>query len=171
MKLEFNPDFIIRGLFYDPKRCVMMKLDSYSVIDDKAAFRGLEPLSESQLDELYSTRRMGVHRVDPNFVRRGRQFYQVLDEFSIPEAYLFSRNGSYQIYRINIIVYLSSTKIKMSQFKVFINSSKIIICALIRFSCSTRFDRRLQMFIFHGHCITRSLRILTSIWKRIQCRM
>ena len=36
LKLEFNPDFIIRGLFYDPKRCVMMKLDSYSVIDDKA---------------------------------------------------------------------------------------------------------------------------------------
>jgi hypothetical protein len=79
---------------------VMMKLDSYSVIDDKAAFRGLEPLSQSQLDELYSTRRMGVHRVDPNFVRRGRQFYQVLDEFSIPEAYLFSRKGPYlSLYR------------------------------------------------------------------------
>lgn len=99
LKLEFNPDFIIRGLFYDPKRCVMMKLDSYSVIDDKAAFRGLTPLSESELDELYSTRRMGVHRVDPNFVRRGRQFYQVLDEFSIPEAYLFS--SVYQFFEDN----------------------------------------------------------------------
>merc|ERR1719223_1888528 len=76
-----------------------MKLDSYSVIDDKAVFRGLEPLSQSQLDEFYSTRRMGVHRVDPNFVRRGRQFYQVLDEFSIPEAYLFS--SVYQFFEDN----------------------------------------------------------------------
>ena len=40
--IPYDPDFIIRGLFYDPKRSVMMKLDSYSVIDANAVFRGLE---------------------------------------------------------------------------------------------------------------------------------
>ena len=64
-------------------------------ICEQAAFRGLKALTESELDELYSTRRMGIHRVDPNFVKRGRQFSQVLDEFSIPEGYLFSRKGSF----------------------------------------------------------------------------
>ena len=75
--LEFDPDFVIRGLFYDPKRCVMMKLDSYSVIDDKAVYRGLERVSESELENIYDTRRMGVHRTDKNFSRTGHYFYQV----------------------------------------------------------------------------------------------
>lgn len=88
--LEFDPEFIIRGLFYDPKRCVMMKLDSYSVIDAKAVYRGLERVSESELENIYETRRMGIHRVDKHFSTSGNYFYQVLDEFSIPEAYLFS---------------------------------------------------------------------------------
>jgi len=88
--LDFDADFIIRGLFYDPKRCVMMKLDSYSVIDAKAVYSGLDRVSESELEQIYATRRMGIHKVDKNFSRTGRLFYQVLDEFSIPEAYLFS---------------------------------------------------------------------------------
>ena len=29
--IPYDPDFIIRGLFFDPKRGVMMKLDGYSV--------------------------------------------------------------------------------------------------------------------------------------------
>ena len=68
-----------------------MKLDSYSVIDANAVFKGLERIPESEINELYSTRRMGVHRLDKNFRGVGKNgFYQVLDEFSIPEAYLFS---------------------------------------------------------------------------------
>lgn len=90
LNIPYDTDFIIRGLFYDPKRCVMMKLDSYSVIDVNAVFKGLERIPESEINELYSTRRMGVHRLDKNFRGFGKNgFYQVLDEFSIPEAYLF----------------------------------------------------------------------------------
>ena len=67
----------------------MMKLDSYSVIDANAVFIGLERVSESELSNLYSTRRMGVHRLDHNFRGANRHgFYQVLDDFSLPEAYL-----------------------------------------------------------------------------------
>ena len=66
-----------------------MKLDSYSVIDANAVFIGLERVSESELSNLYSTRRMGVHRLDHNFRGANRHgFYQVLDDFSLPEAYL-----------------------------------------------------------------------------------
>lgn len=54
-----------------------MKLDSYSVIDDKAVYRGLERVSESELENIYDTRRMGVHRTDKNFSRTGHYFYQV----------------------------------------------------------------------------------------------
>ena len=76
--IEYDPHFIIRGLFYDMKRCIMMKLDSYSVIDDKAVFRGLERISEIELENIYETRRMGIHKTDKNFSRRpGRNFYQV----------------------------------------------------------------------------------------------
>jgi HAD superfamily 5'-nucleotidase-like hydrolase len=96
--LPYDTDFIIRGLFYDPKRSVMMKLDSYSVIDANAVFKGLERIPESELAELYSTRRMGVHRLDQNYRGVGKNgFYQVLDEFSIPEAYLFSAVTQYFI--------------------------------------------------------------------------
>ena len=44
-----------------------------------------------ELKQIYSTRRMGAHRVDHRFRQPQKHgFYQVLDEFSIPEAYLFS---------------------------------------------------------------------------------
>jgi len=89
--IPYDPDFIIRGLFFDPKRGVMMKLDGYSVIDANAVFKGLERVSEMELKQIYSTRRMGAHRVDHRFRQPQKHgFYQVLDEFSIPEAYLFS---------------------------------------------------------------------------------
>jgi len=89
--IPYDPDFIIRGLFFDPKRGVMMKLDGYSVIDANAVFKGLERVSEMELKQIYSTRRMGAHRINPHFTGTGKHgFYQVLDEFSIPEAYLFS---------------------------------------------------------------------------------
>ena len=62
---------------------------SYSVIDANAVFIGLERVSDRELSNLYSTRRMGVHRLDKNFRGTGKHgFYQVLDDFSIPEAYL-----------------------------------------------------------------------------------
>ena len=54
-----------------------MKLDSYSVIDDKAVYRGLERVSENELENIYETRRMGIHRIDKNFSRTGNSFYQV----------------------------------------------------------------------------------------------
>jgi len=89
--IPYDPDFIIRGLFFDPKRGVMMKLDGYSVIDANAVFKGLERVSEMELRQIYSTRRMGAHRIDHRFRQPQKHgFYQVLDEFSIPEAYLFS---------------------------------------------------------------------------------
>merc|ERR1711892_98044 len=88
-QLPYDPDFIIRGLFFDPKHSVMMKLDSYSVIDANAVFIGLERVSDQELSNIYSTRRMGVHRLDKNFRGTGKHgFYQVLDDFSMPEAYL-----------------------------------------------------------------------------------
>ena len=44
-----------------------------------------------ELSNIYSTRRMGAHKVNHHFRGpRNHGFYQVLDEFSIPEAYLFS---------------------------------------------------------------------------------
>ena len=89
--LEFDPNFVIRGLFYDPKRSLMMKLDSYSVIDDKAVFRGLERVSKEELDEIYSTRRMGVHRTDQKFSRHGHSFYQVLRHFVHFEKFLMKQ--------------------------------------------------------------------------------
>lgn len=61
------------------------------VIDANAVFKGLERVSEMELKQIYSTRRMGAHRVDHRFRQPQKHgFYQVLDEFSIPEAYLFS---------------------------------------------------------------------------------
>ena len=41
-ELPYNPDFIIRGLFYDPKRAVMMKLDRLGFLNTFLRFKKIE---------------------------------------------------------------------------------------------------------------------------------
>lgn len=56
MKLEYRPDFAIRGLHYDIEKGLLMKLDSFLQIQLGTVYRGLTPVPDEQVLELYKNK-------------------------------------------------------------------------------------------------------------------
>lgn len=72
-KLDYIPDFAIRGLHYDIQKGVLLKLDSFLQIQFGSVYRGLTPLSDEEVLRLYKNRIMPIAYVEGN-TKDGRVF-------------------------------------------------------------------------------------------------
>lgn len=64
LELEYNPDFTIRGLHYDIEKGLFMKLDSFLQIQLGTVYKGLTPVSDEKVIELYKNKVIPIAYVE-----------------------------------------------------------------------------------------------------------
>ncbi|KAL0599972.1 5'-nucleotidase domain-containing protein 2 [Plecturocebus cupreus] len=89
-KYDYNPSFAIRGLHYDIPKSLLMKIDAYHYVQLGTAYRGLQPVPDEEVIELYGgTQHIPLYQTS-GFYGKGPSIKQFMDIFSLPEMALLS---------------------------------------------------------------------------------
>ncbi|XP_022915080.1 5'-nucleotidase domain-containing protein 3 isoform X1 [Onthophagus taurus] len=97
-QLEFIPDFAIRGLHYDIEKGILLKLDSFLQIQLGSVYRGLTPLSDEEVLDLYKNRIIPIAYVEGTIKgekNNKSKMIQLADLFSVPEMGLLCNVTDY----------------------------------------------------------------------------
>ncbi|XP_034552470.1 5'-nucleotidase domain-containing protein 2 [Notolabrus celidotus] len=94
-KYDYIPNFAARGLHYDIEKGLLMKIDAFHYIQPGTVHRGLSPLPDEEISQLYG----GTYHVplqqDSGFYGKGPKVKQFMDIFSIPEMTLLAVANDY----------------------------------------------------------------------------
>ncbi|XP_029520071.1 5'-nucleotidase domain-containing protein 2-like [Oncorhynchus nerka] len=94
-KYDYIPNFAARGLHYDIQKGLLMKIDAFHYIQLGTVYRGLKPVPDDEVLELYG----GTHHVPlqevSGFYGKGPMMKQFMDVFSIPEMTLLAAANDY----------------------------------------------------------------------------
>uniref|UniRef100_A0A4W5N3E4 5'-nucleotidase domain containing 2 n=1 Tax=Hucho hucho TaxID=62062 RepID=A0A4W5N3E4_9TELE len=94
-KYDYIPNFAARGLHYDIQKGLLMKIDAFHYIQLGTVYRGLKPVPDDEVLELYG----GTHHVPlqevSGFYGKGPMMKQFMDVFSIPEMTLLAVANDY----------------------------------------------------------------------------
>lgn len=104
LKLDYLPGFAVRGLHYDIEKGLLLKLDSFLQIQFGTVYRGLTPVSDAEVLQLYKNRIIPIAYVEgtkgQHEIRGSAKMVQLADLFSVPEmcllcnvAEFFIQNG------------------------------------------------------------------------------
>uniref|UniRef100_A0A2K5YCP6 5'-nucleotidase domain containing 2 n=1 Tax=Mandrillus leucophaeus TaxID=9568 RepID=A0A2K5YCP6_MANLE len=89
-KYDYNPSFAIRGLHYDIQKSLLIKIDSFHYVQLGTAYRGLQPVPDEEVIELYGgTQHIPLYQMS-GFYGKGPSIKQFMDIFSLPEMALLS---------------------------------------------------------------------------------
>lgn len=69
-KLEYNPNFAVRGLHYDIQKGLLLKVDSFMQIQLGCVYRGLTQLSDEEVLQLYGSRKIPVNYIENQAVNK-----------------------------------------------------------------------------------------------------
>ncbi|XP_073456384.1 5'-nucleotidase domain-containing protein 2-like [Aquarana catesbeiana] len=90
LKYDYLPNFAVRGLHYDMNKGLLMKIDAYHYIELGTVYRGLKPVPDEEVMELYQgTHHIPLHQVS-GFYGKGPAVKQYMDIFSLPEMTLLA---------------------------------------------------------------------------------
>ncbi|XP_060583204.1 5'-nucleotidase domain-containing protein 3-like [Ruditapes philippinarum] len=92
---HFNPDYILRGLHYDIRKGLLMKIDSYHNIQLGTVYRGTTKLSDNEVLELYKGTHVPIS--DMNTFYGFGPMVQLVDMFAPPEMNLITNVTDYFI--------------------------------------------------------------------------
>jgi len=65
-ELEYKPGYAVRGLHFDVSRGLLLKLDSFLQIQFGSVYRGLTPLSDEEVLDIYKSRTIPLAYVESN---------------------------------------------------------------------------------------------------------
>ncbi|XP_020827132.1 5'-nucleotidase domain-containing protein 2 [Phascolarctos cinereus] len=89
-KYDYIPDFAIRGLHYDVQKSLLMKIDAFHYVQLGTAYRGLQPVPDEEVIDLYGgTQHIPLYQMS-DFYGKGPSIKQFMDIFSLPEMALLS---------------------------------------------------------------------------------
>ncbi|XP_069823236.1 5'-nucleotidase domain-containing protein 2 [Dendropsophus ebraccatus] len=89
-KCDYIPGFAIRGLHYDIQKNLLMKIDAFHYIQLGTAYRGLKPVPDEEVIDLYGgTPHIPLIEMS-DFYGKGPTMKQFMDIFSLPEMTLIS---------------------------------------------------------------------------------
>ncbi|XP_039626165.1 5'-nucleotidase domain-containing protein 2-like isoform X1 [Polypterus senegalus] len=92
---EYIPNFAIRGLHYDIKKSLLMKIDAFHYVQPGTAYRGLQPVADEEVIEMYGgTKHIPLYHMS-DFYGKGPAIKQFMDIFSLPEVTLLSCVNDY----------------------------------------------------------------------------
>uniref|UniRef100_A0A8C6X047 5'-nucleotidase domain containing 2 n=1 Tax=Neogobius melanostomus TaxID=47308 RepID=A0A8C6X047_9GOBI len=89
-KYEYIPNFAARGLHYDIQKGLLMKIDAFHYIQPGTVYRGLSPVPDEEVLELYGGTFHIPLEQDSGFYGKGPRVKQFMDIFSIPEMTLMA---------------------------------------------------------------------------------
>ncbi|KAM7282276.1 5'-nucleotidase domain-containing protein 3 [Ixodes scapularis] len=93
-QLEYRPGFAIRGLQYDMKKGVLMKMDLFHQIQFCSVYRGLTPLTSEETIKIYGGSYIPQYMIRGSS-ESGARMKQLNDLFSVPEICLLSNVTEY----------------------------------------------------------------------------
>nr|XP_020467469.1 5'-nucleotidase domain-containing protein 2 [Monopterus albus] len=89
-KYDYLPNFAVRGLHYDIQKSLLMKIDAFHYIQPGTVYRGLSPVPDEEVLQLYGGTFHVPLRQDSGFYGKGPKVKQFMDIFSIPEMTLLA---------------------------------------------------------------------------------
>uniref|UniRef100_A0A8B9LNT7 5'-nucleotidase domain containing 2 n=1 Tax=Astyanax mexicanus TaxID=7994 RepID=A0A8B9LNT7_ASTMX len=96
-KYSYIPNFAARGLHYDIQKGLLMKIDAFHYIQMGTVYRGLNPVPDEEVMQLYGgSNHVPLHQVS-GFYGKGPKMKQFMDVFSIPEMTLLACANDYFI--------------------------------------------------------------------------
>uniref|UniRef100_H3D4S0 5'-nucleotidase domain containing 2 n=1 Tax=Tetraodon nigroviridis TaxID=99883 RepID=H3D4S0_TETNG len=96
-KYDYIPNFTVRGLHYDIQKGLLMKIDAFHYIQSGTVYRGLKPLPDEEVLQLYGGTFHIPLQQDSGFYGKGPKVKQFMDIFSIPEMTLLAVANDYFI--------------------------------------------------------------------------
>ncbi|XP_063679922.1 5'-nucleotidase domain-containing protein 3-like [Bolinopsis microptera] len=93
-QLNYNPDFLARGVHFDILTGVFMKVDAYHRIAPDSVYQCFRKLTEKEIQDMYPGMRLFFPGGD------SKRFRQIVDLFQIPELYAWC----------SVLDYLQSTQ-------------------------------------------------------------
>lgn len=87
LKLDYDPNFAIRGLHYDIEKGFLMKLDSFLQIELRSVYKGLTKVPETDVLKLYKSRKVPYRFVDTSPLSKVR-----ILKFLFPLLYSYYTN-------------------------------------------------------------------------------
>lgn len=96
-KYDYIPDFASRGLHYDIQKGLLMKIDAFHYIQLGTVYRGLKPVSDEEVLELYGGTNHVPLEEASGFYGKGPMMKQFMDVFSIPEMTLLAAANDFFI--------------------------------------------------------------------------
>ncbi|XP_011193607.1 5'-nucleotidase domain-containing protein 3 isoform X1 [Zeugodacus cucurbitae] len=98
-KLEYIPQFAVRGLHYDIEKGLLLKLDSFLQIQLGSVYRGLTKIPDGEVLKLYKNRILPIAYVEgqsKNYQPNAKaKMVQLADLFSVPEMCLLCNVAEY----------------------------------------------------------------------------
>ncbi|KAL5004234.1 hypothetical protein ScPMuIL_017690 [Solemya velum] len=88
LELEYNPEFALRGLHYDIRKGLLMKIDSFHNIQLGSVYRGLKAVQDEEVVSLYDGTHIAIQ--DMNTFYGTGPMHQMVDLFAPPEMNLIS---------------------------------------------------------------------------------
>ncbi|CAL1547611.1 unnamed protein product [Lymnaea stagnalis] len=88
LDLEYDVDFAVRGLHYDIKKGVFMKIDQFHNIQLGTVYRGMHPVPDEEVKTLFEGTHISVENMN-TFYGVG-PMHQMVDLFALPEITLVS---------------------------------------------------------------------------------
>uniref|UniRef100_A0A1A8SJD9 5'-nucleotidase domain containing 2 n=1 Tax=Nothobranchius rachovii TaxID=451742 RepID=A0A1A8SJD9_9TELE len=89
-KYDYIPNFAVRGLHYDIQKGLLMKIDAFHYIEPGTVYRGLSPVPDEEVLQLYGGTFHVPLQQDSGFYGKGPKVKQFMDIFSIPEMTLLA---------------------------------------------------------------------------------
>nr|XP_053629304.1 5'-nucleotidase domain-containing protein 3-like isoform X1 [Cherax quadricarinatus] len=92
--LKYNHGFAVRGLHYDIKQGLLMKLNQFQQLQFGSIYQGLTPLTQEQVLKIYGSRSLSLHYIEGH-MRGQNKMAHLADLFSLPEMCLLSQVAQY----------------------------------------------------------------------------
>ncbi|XP_059190033.1 5'-nucleotidase domain-containing protein 2 [Centropristis striata] len=96
-KYDYIPNFTVRGLHYDIQKGLLMKIDAFHYIQPGTVYRGLSPVPDEEVLQLYGGTFHVPLQQDSGFYGKGPKVKQFMDIFSIPEMTLLAVTNDFFI--------------------------------------------------------------------------
>ncbi|XP_073208547.1 5'-nucleotidase domain-containing protein 2 isoform X2 [Lepidochelys kempii] len=156
-KYDYLPGFAIRGLHYDVQKSLLMKIDAFHYVQLGTAYRGLKPVPDEEVIELYGgTQHIPLYQMS-DFYGKGPSIKQFMDIFSLPEMTLLS----------SVIDYFINHGIEFDQVHLYKDISDAIKDVHVKGMMYKWIEKDMEKYILHGDETYAVLNRLVNLNKKL----
>uniref|UniRef100_A0A4W3I258 5'-nucleotidase domain containing 3 n=1 Tax=Callorhinchus milii TaxID=7868 RepID=A0A4W3I258_CALMI len=149
---EYNANFAIRGLHYDVQKGILMKIDAFHYIQLGTIYRGLSPVSDEEILEMYEGTHVPLEQMSDFYGKssHGNTLKQFMDIFSLPELTLLSCVNDY----------FMKHNIDFEPVYLYRDVNEVIRDVHVKGILYTAVERDIEKYISHGE---KTCRVLTKL--------